>query len=316
MQKTAVIFGGTGFIGRNIVKALAQRGFLIKVATRVPESAYLLKPLGDIGQINPIHCDYSDYNSIAEIAQGADYIINCVGILFERGKKRTFTHIHGDLAESIAAAAAVAKAKRLIHISALGADKASSAYAQSKRDGEERVRKAFPQATILRPSIVFGRDDDFFNKFAQMAQIMPFLPLIGGGHTKFQPVYVGDLAQAVLNIIDLPCHGEASPCGKIYELGGPDVLSFKGLFEEMFKYTQQPRSLVSMSFGLSKLNAMILSLLPTPLLTTDQVESLKTDNIVNPEAAGFAALNIQPTALDTVLPDYLVTYRPGGRFAA
>lgn len=315
MQKTAVIFGGTGFIGRNLVEALAERGYTVKVATRVPEAAYFLKPLGDVGQIVPVFCDYQDYDSIATLTAGADYVFNCIGILCERGA-RSFTAIHVDLAESIATAAAVGGAKRLVHISALGADKSKSHYAQSKREGEKRVLKAFPDATILRPSIVFGEDDSFFNKFARLAQILPALPLIGGGETKFQPVYVGDVVKAAMAAIDLPSTGPDAPLGKIYELGGPDILTFKQLFEKMFAYTGQPRCLMTLPFELAKLQAVFLNLLPNPLLTPDQVESLKTDNIVSAKALTLADLQITPTALDIILPDYLITYRPGGRFAA
>ena len=316
MQKTAVIFGGTGFIGRNIVKAMAQRGMRIKVATRVPESAFFLKPLGDIGQIVPVACDYTDYNAIAELTSGADYVINCIGILFEKPGKQAFTRIHADLPESIATAAAISKVKRFVHISALGIDQSSSDYAASKLDGETRILKALPNAIILRPSIVFGKDDDFFNKFAQIAQISPVLPLIGGGETRFQPIYVEDVVNAVLQAIDIPASAKNAPLGKIYELGGPDVLTFKQIFEKLMHYTGLKRCLIPLPFEIAKIQASILSLLPKPLLTKDQVESLKSDNIVSKKSLTLSDLDIDPTSLDIVLPTYLTTYRPGGRFSA
>lgn len=312
-QKTAVIFGGTGFIGRNIIKELAKEGMQIKVATRVPESAYFLKPYGDVGQITPLYYSADDFNSIALIVSGADYVINCVGILFERGKD-SFTKIHADLAENIATAAAITKAKRLVHISALGCDQSQSEYAKSKLDGETRVSKAFPNATILRPSIVFGADDDFFNRFAKLSKIMPFFPLIGGGNTRFQPVYVGDVAKAALAIINQNDQGENSPLGKIYELGGPEILTFKEIYETLFEHTQIARPLVPVSFSFAKCQATFLSLMPTPILTKDQVESLKTDNIISTSARKLRDLKIDPTGLGAILPSYLTTYRPGGRF--
>ena len=316
MQKTAVIFGGTGFVGRNIVKALAQRGMRIKIATRVPEAAFFLKPLGDIGQIVPVAYDPADYNAIAELISGADYVFNCVGILFEKPGKQSFTHIHAELPESIATAAAISNVKRLIHISALGIDTSSSNYAASKLDGEKRVLKAFPNATILRPSIIFGKDDDFFNKFAKIAQVAPFLPLIGGGHTQFQPIYIEDVVKAALQAIDMPTSDKTSPLGKIYELGGAEVFTFKQIFEKLLHYTGLKRCLVPLPFEIAKMQASILSLLPKPLLTKDQVESLKSDNIVGKKALTLSDLNIEPTSLDIILPTYLTTYRPGGRFSA
>lgn len=308
MQKTATIFGGTGFIGRQIVKQLAQAGHKIKIATRAPESAYELKTQGDVGQITPIACDINDFDSITNAIEGSDYVINCIGILFET-KRQTFARIHTDLPESIATASAIHKVERLIHISALGAGTAASKYAKSKYEGETKLLKAFPSATILRPSIVFGHDDSFFNRFAKLANKLPFLPLIGGGHTKFQPVYVGDVAKAAVTALTAPTQG------KIYELGGSQTLSFKQLFELMFQYTNNPKPLLPLPFLVAEMQATIMEKLPNPMLTCDQLISLKTDNIVSEKALTIADLNIQPTALETILPDYLTYYRPGGRFA-
>lgn len=313
--KTAVVFGGNGFIGKQIVQFLADQGVRIKVITRVPESAYELKPLGNVGQIVATTCDYSDAKALEALVRGADYVVNCIGILFEKGAKRTFERAHVTTPEAIAKACKKENVARLVHISALGVDQNSSKYAQSKLKGEKAVLKAFPQATILRPSVVFGEEDNFFNMFASLARVMPFLPLIGGGHTKFQPVYVCDVAQAAVKALTSHETGKASPLGQIYELGGPEVLSFKEIYTKMFSYTHQPRCLVSLPFGVAKVQASFMALMPTPLLTPDQVESLKSDNVVSEKALGLADLGIEPKGLDLILPTYLEAYRPGGRFA-
>ena len=315
IKKTALIFGGTGFIGRHIVKNLAAQGYQITIATRVPESAYTLKTAGDNGQIIPIQCDYSNYNAIAECVKDCEIVINCIGILYEK-RKGDFTRIHADLPESIAAACAVAKVKRLIHISALGIEQSTSQYAHSKREGETRLLKAFPQATILRPSIVFGEDDDFFNKFAALAKFLPALPLIGGGKTRFQPVHVGDVAKAA----SIKATSPGKSQGQIYELGGPDILTFKDIYTKLLHYTGQKRALIPLPFAIAEMQAALLSLLPgKPLLTQDQVESLKSNAIVSYDTKHIKTLNdlnITPTPLDMILPDYLINYRAGGRFAA
>jgi len=308
--KTACVFGGTGFIGRQVVRELAERGYRIKIATRVPERAYFLKPCGQVGQIVPVPCDYQDPKSIAEVIKDCDAVVNTIGILYQQGKHSRFKKIHAELPSTIAKACAKAGVESFVHISALGADKAGSRYARSKLEGEKAVRSNFKQATILRPSIVFGEDDSFFNMFAKMAGVLPALPLIGGGKTKFQPVYVGDVADAVMKAIEKP---EAQ--GKIYELGGPEVKTFKELFELMFKYTGQRRALVPLPFFVAKIEALFLQLLPKPLLTPDQVESLKSDNVVQGGALTLSDLGIEPHSLDSILPTYLEQYRPGGRFA-
>lgn len=311
--KTATVFGGTGFVGTQIVRELAAKGVLVKVATRVPERAYFLKPCGNVGQVVPVQCMYGDPKSVAKAVEGSDIVVNCIGVLFEKGGQ-TFQKAHVDIPSSIAKAAKKAGAKSLVHISALGVDQATSKYAESKLEGEKAVFSNFKNAVILRPSIVFGENDNFFNMFAGMSKVLPALPLIGGGETKFQPVFVGDVADAVMAVIE---SGDAAnvSAGKVYELGGPEVLSFKALFELMFEYTQCRVPLVPLPFGLAKVQATFLSLLPKPLLTRDQVESLKTDNIVGEDALTLLDLGVNATALDSVLPNYLERYRKGGRFA-
>lgn len=307
-DKIITVFGGTGFIGRQIVRDLAARGARIKVATRVPESAFFLKPLGNIGQITPILCDYFDEESIRAVVQGSDAVINCVGILFEKKHSR-FAYTHGDLPGVIGDAARKLKVPRVIHISALGIEKSNSRYAASKRDGEKNLHAAFPKATILRPSVVFGTDDNFFNMFAGLAQIMPALPLIGGGYTRFQPVYVGDVANAVIAALDTP-----ESAGKTYELGGPDILTFRQIYETLFRETGRRRCLVTLPWGLAKIKAGFMELMPTPPFTRDQVEQLKVDCVVGEKAKTLADLGLTATPLSLVLPHYLSRFKPGGRF--
>lgn len=311
-NKTACIFGGSGFIGTQIIRELARLGYQVKVASRIPESAYFLKPAGSVGQVVPMACDYSP-KSVHDIIKGCEVVVNCVGILFKK-KKGDFTRIHSDLPAVIAKAAHKAKAKRFVHISALGVDHSSSKYAKSKLEGEAAVLKNYKKATILRPSVVFGENDDFFNMFARMAQILPALPLIGGGHTKFQPVFVGDVADAAIKAISLNGQHAESVQGKVFELGGPEILNFKEIYELLFEHIGFSRALVPLPFFAAKIQASFLSLLPKPLLTRDQVESLKSDNIVQKNALALDNLDISPTSLSLVLPNYLVQYRPGGRF--
>lgn len=307
--KTACIFGGTGFIGRQIVRELAERGIRVKVATRVPEKAFFLKPCGSVGQIVPFRTDYNDPKSLQQAVSGCDYVVNTIGILFEK-KKSGFERIHADLPAAIATACKKEGVKSFVHISALGVENNKSKYAQTKLEGEKAARKNFKNVSILKPSVVFGPDDDFFNRFAKLAKITPFLPLIGGGHTKFQPVYVGDVADAAIK-----CLLSENYAGGTYELGGPDVVSFKEIYEILFEHTKDPKPLVKMPWGIAKLQGSIMSLAPTPPLTADQVESLKVDNVVSGEGATLKDLDIKPKSMDCVLPTYLARYRPGGRFA-
>ncbi len=308
--KTATVFGGTGFVGSLVVRELAKRSIRIKVATRVPESAYFLKPAGSVGQVVPFACNYRDPASIALAVSGSDYVVNCVGILAEK-KKGDFTRIHTDLPAEIAKACKNEGVKRLVHISALGIEDSTSRYAQTKLEGEKLLHKNFKTATILRPSVIFGEGDSFFNMFAEMARYLPALPLIGGGWTRFQPVFAGDVADAAMAALER----EDTP-GNIYELGGPEILNFREIYQRLFKFTGRQRKLVKIPFCMAKIQAFFMGVIPNPPLTRDQVESLKTDNVVSQKALNLEDLDIHPTALDLILPLYLETYRAGGRFAA
>lgn len=301
------IFGGSGFVGKQIVEKLARAGWILKIASRIPEKANALKVSGHPGQIVPVFCDYSDPQSIAAAVAGADMVVNCIGILFEK-RKGGFHKAHVAIPQDIAKACKKHSVKRLVHISALGVDKASSDYAASKREGERTLRKSFPALTILRPSVIFGPDDNFFNMFARLARLSPVLPLIGGGKTKFQPVYVGDVAAAIYAALTNP----KAP-GQIYELGGPDILTFREIYERLFLYTNRRRMLLPLPFGLAKIQAFFMERLPTPLLTRDQVESLKTDNIVSETALTLKDLDIEPTSIAIIMPSCLVHFCPGGR---
>jgi NADH dehydrogenase len=301
------VFGGSGFVGRAVVQELARGGARVRVACRRPDEALRCKPAGDVGQIVPIPANVRDDASVAAAVRGADAVINLVGVLYESGRQ-TFHAVHAEAPGRIAAAAAAAGAKRLVHVSAIGADAAAgSAYARSKGAGERAVRAAFPAATIVRPSIVFGPEDGFFNLFAGLARFTPVLPLIGGGHTRFQPVYVGDVAEAVRAALV-----SADAAGRTYELGGPRVYSFRALLELMLSVIERRRLLVPVPFCLATAEAFFLEKIPMPLLTRDQVNQLKTDNVVTPGAAGLADLGIRATALEVVLPTYLTRYRRGG----
>lgn len=312
-NKVATIFGGTGFIGQHIVWELARQDYTVKIATRTPEKAYFLRPAGVVGQIVPVKYDPNDPESIAGVVKGSDFVVNCVGLLAEKGKA-TFQKAHVDLPSHIARACAAEKrVSRFVHISALGVEKSQSKYAKTKLAGEKALMEHYPKATILRPSIVFGPEDGFFNMFATMACFLPALPLIGGGKTKFQPVFVGDVADAAIQAIEIPAVGEKNPRGKIFELGGPEILSFKELLERVFRHINRKRFLVPLPWSLAKLQAGVMSILPNPPLTPDQVVSLKTDNIVGDDARTLKELGITPTGMSLILPTYLNRYRPGGR---
>jgi NADH dehydrogenase len=311
-ETLVTVFGGSGFLGRHVVRALARQGYRIRPAVRRPDLAGHLQPLGRVGQIHAVQANLRYPASVEAAVRGADVVINLVGILFERGKQR-FEAVQAQGAHTVAQAAAAAGA-RLIHVSALGADPDSPAlYARSKAAGETAVLATTPDATILRPSIVFGPEDDFFNRFASLARLSPALPLIGGGETKFQPVFVGDVAQAISSAV-----GGRAKGGTIYELGGPEVRTFRELMEYVLAVTERRRLLVPLPFGLAKLQAMFLQLLPTPLLTPDQVELLRTDNVVSPAAQAegrtLPALGVEPTALEAVVPSYLWRFRKAGQF--
>lgn len=310
-DKVVCLFGGTGFIGHHIVQVLAREGYRIKILSRVPESGYELKTYGAVGQIVSCPCNYNDEKSIQQAVSGAYACVNLVGILFEKGKN-TFQKAHCDLPAKIAKACKTEKVKKLIHISALAVDKAQSKYAKSKIQGEKAVHAIFPAATILRPSVVFGAGDSFFNMFAKLSLFLPALPLIGGGKTKFQPVFVGDIADAVQRIVADNGDGSA---GKIYELGGPEIVSFKEIYERLLKAINRQRALVHVPFFVAGIQGAVMSLIPKPLLTADQVKSLRTDNIVSAGAFTFGDLGIEPTAMGAILPTYLSCFKRGGRFA-
>jgi len=301
------VFGGSGFLGRHTVRALARAGWRIKVATRHPNRAFFLRPLGSVGQIDFVKCDVADAASVASAVKGANAVVNLTGILFE--KSQTFADVQADGAANVAQAAAAAGAGALVHISAIGADMNSDAhYAVTKAHGEQAVREAFPKAVILRPSLIFGPEDGFFNKFAGMARILPALPLIGGGHTRFQPVFVGDVARAILA-------GLSRQDGRTYELGGPSTYSFKELLQLILRETGRKRALIPLPFGIASLQAMFLQILPNPPLTMDQVRLLKRDNVVCATATGLSDLGITPTSVEAVIPSYLWRYRAKGEYA-
>ncbi len=311
--KLITIIGGSGFLGRHIVRALAKRGYRIRVACRRPDLAGHVQPLGTPGQIMPVQANVRYPASLAAACDGAFAVINLTGILYGSGAQ-SFDAIHVFGAEASAKAAKAAKARLFIQVSAIGADAASaSEYARSKAQGEVRARAAFPGAIVIRPSIVFGPEDGFFNKFAGLARLSPALPLIGGGATKFQPVFVGDIAEAVARLIDA---GEAN--GHTYEFGGPEVLSFKELMRFTLETIGRKRLLVPLPWAIAKMQAMILGLLPKPLLTGDQVELLKTDNVVSEAAVRerrtLEGLGISPRGIAGIVPTYLYRYRRAGQF--
>ena len=306
----ATVFGGSGFIGRYVVRNLAQQGWQVRVAVRRPDQALFLKTCGGVGQVTPIAANIRDDRSVQAAVAGADIVVNLVAILYQSGPQR-FDAVQAAGAGRVAAAAMAAGVKRLAHFSAIGADaKSDSAYARTKAEGEALVTRDFPGATILRPSIVFGPEDDFFNRFARMAQVSPVLPLLGGGITKFQPVYVGDVAAAAMRVLE-----DEAAAGKTYELGGPQVYSFRELLEIMLRVIDRRRYLLGLPFGLAAAQATFLQLLPKPPLTVDQVRLLKRDNVVSAAALTLKDLGIAPSALDLVLPTYLDRYRPRGHYS-
>jgi NADH dehydrogenase len=313
VNKLVTVFGGSGFIGRHVVRALAKRGYRIRVAVRRPELAGFLQPLGRVGQIHAVQANLRHPRSVEAAARDADVVVNLVGLLYERGRQR-FDSVHARGAEAVALAAAAFGAS-LVHGSAIGADPESpSLYARSKSMGEKLVLAAMPEAVIMRPSIVFGPEDSFFNRFASLARFSPVLPLIGGGATRFQPVFVGDVAAAIAAAVD----GSAKP-GTIYELGGPEIRSFRELMEYTLAVIERRRLLPPLPFPLASLQASVLGLMPKPLLTTDQVELLKRDNVVSGEAQRqgrtLKDLGIDPVALEAVVPSYLWRYRKAGQFS-
>ena len=309
-SKLVTIFGGSGFLGRQTVRALAKAGWRIRVAVRHPNMTFFLKPTGAVGQIAAVKCDVTDPQQVAAALAGADAAVNLTGILYSGGGQN-FEEVHADGAGHIAEAAAKAGVKALVHVSAIGADSESpSRYAQTKAEGETRMRAAFPAATILRPSIVFGPDDSFFNRFAGLARISPILPLIGGGTTRFQPVFVGNVAAAIATALS-----SEGARGKTYELGGPTVYSFRELMQIVCEQTGRKRVLMPIPFGIAMIQAFFLQMAPKPMLTPDQVRLLKVDNVVSPTALTLADLGITPTSVEAEVPAYLWRYRSKGEYA-
>jgi uncharacterized protein YbjT (DUF2867 family) len=303
-NRLITIFGGTGFVGRHLVPRLAQRGARMVVISRDPARGRHLQPICAVGQIVVQRADLASEQALGHVLQGAYAAVNLIGILHE-SRRGQFDEVQGELPGRIAKVAAEAGVARLVQVSAIGADpESNSAYARSKAMGERLVLERFPSATILRPSIVIGPEDSFFNRFAEMARFLPALPLIGGGTTKYQPVYAGDVAEAMVAALT-----REDVFGKTYQLGGPKVYSFVELMRYMLEVTGRRRLLMPMSYDLARLQARFLELLPVPPLTRDQVELLKVDNVVEAGAPGLATLDIAPTPIELIVPDYLARYR-------
>ncbi len=316
MNKLVTIFGGSGFVGRYIARRMAKEGWRVRVAVRRPNEALFVKSYGAVGQVEPVLCNIRDDASVRSVTAGANAVVNCVGILNKSGKN-TFDAVQAEGAGRVARIAADMGVGTMVHVSAIGADRGSdSVYAQSKAAGEAAVLAAFPDAMIVRPSIVFGTEDGFFNRFAAMSRLGPILPVVGAA-TRFQPVFVDDVAHAAVKGVLGQAHG-------IYELGGPEVATFRDLMGRMLAVIQRRRLVVNVPFLAASvmgsvfdgLQAVTLGLFNNGLITRDQVRNLRKDNVVAAGAKGFADLAITPTAMDGVLPDYLWRYRPSGQYAA
>jgi len=316
MSKLVTIFGGSGFVGRYIARRMAAEGWRVRVAVRRPHEAGFVRPYGAVGQVEPVFCNIRNDDSVRAVLGGADAVVNCVGVLNEVGKN-TFAALQAEGAGRIARLAAEAGIDTMVHVSAIGADADSrSAYARTKAAGEAAVREHQPRAVILRPSIVFGPEDQFFNRFAGMAQLGPVLPVVGAG-TRFQPVYVDDVAAAAVKGV----LGQCDP--GVYELGGPDVMTFRELMLLMLRIIRRRRLVMNMpfpmatamGFGFDMLQKASLGLIENKMITRDQVANLRRDNVVGDGARGLADLGIAPTAMAAVLPDYLWRFRPGGQYA-
>lgn len=314
MTRLVTVFGGSGFVGRHVVRALARQGWRVRAAVRRPDLAGHLQPMGIVGQVMPVQANLRYPDSVMHAVEGADAVVNLVGILYETGRQ-SFEAVQAEGARSIARAAARAGITNVVHLSAIGADAASPAlYARSKAAGEAAVLAERPSSVILRPSVVFGPEDNFFNQFAGLARMLPALPLIGGGETRFQPVFAGDVAEAVARALD----GKAK-AGTVYELGGPSVRSFREILEYILAETGRNRPLVPLPFPIAELQGRILQMLPMrPLLTRDQVLMLKSDNIVSQAAAAegrtLEGLGIAPESIEAIVPTYLYRFRKAGQF--
>jgi uncharacterized protein YbjT (DUF2867 family) len=317
MSRLVTIYGGSGFIGRYIARRMAKEGWRVRVAVRRPNEAIFVRPYGTPGQVEPILCNIRDDASVRAVMAGADAVVNCVGIL-NRSGKNTFDAVQAEGPARVARIASELGVAHLVQISAIGADKNSdSDYSRTKGLGEAAVLQAFPSAVILRPSVVFGNEDGFFNRFAGMARFGPVLPVVGAD-TRFQPVYVDDVAQAAV----LGATGRAKP--GIYELGGPDVATFRALMAQMLAVIQRSRVVLNIPFffarimagGFDLLQFVTGGLIENGMVTRDQVRNLERDNVVSPGAKGFADLGIQPASIESILPEYLWRYRPSGQYAA
>lgn len=316
--KLATVFGGSGFVGRQIVWFLARRDYRVRAAVRRPDLAGYLQPMGVVGQVHAVQANLRFADSVVRAVEGADTVINAVGILAPEGAQ-TFDAVHVEGARRVAKAARAAGARRLVHISAIGADSDSnSRYAVTKAAGEAAVLEEFPSAIILRPSIVFGPEDKFFNRFAALARISPVLPLVGGGHTKFQPVFSSDVGQAAANAAI-----DAGVPGTIYEIGGPQVVTFRDILQAVLRYSGRHRLLLPVPFWLMQLQAALTWPLPNSVrpITLDQIRLLKHDNVVTDaakrEGRTLAALGVaQPASIDAVVPEYLERFKPKGQYAS
>jgi len=314
MQGLVTVFGGSGFVGGQVVRALAKAGYRVRVAVRQPNLAYRMRMLGDVGQIEVVQANARVPSSVARALDGAEGCVNLVGVLWESGRQK-FQSIHAMAARNIAEAAAKAGVTRLVHVSAIGAKADSeSKYFRSKADGEAAVRAAFPGATIVRPSLVFGVEDKFFNKFAQIAALAPVMPLVGGD-TRVQPVFVGDVAAVIAKAVASP-----AAAGVTYELGGPTVYTMREILQLILTETGRARPLVALPWPIASLIGSLgdiqASILPiAPPLTSDQVEMLKTDNVAEGGLPGLAEAGVVPTAVEAVVPTYLYRYRKGGQYA-
>ena len=309
-QKIATIFGASGFIGRHLIRRLTKKDFRIVAATRSPYLHGYLKPLGNPGQIDLEKVNLFDEERLRTLIKNSDVVINLVGILYET-KKQKFEDIHIKFPDLLSKLCSELNIEKLVHISALGINETvSSQYMQSKLKGEKNILNNFNRSVILRPSIIFGPEDNFFNQFASLAEFLPALPLIGGGLTYFQPIYVGDIAKSIVTVVE-----KEEINNNIYELGGPQTFTFKELMKILLKQIRKKRFLVPIPFLLAKFQAKILQLLPKPLLTTDQVEILKYDNIVTNNYPTIKDLKISPKTIESVLPDYIWRFRKGGQFA-
>lgn len=315
MSKLVTIYGGSGFVGRYVARRMAKQGWRVRVAVRRPNEALFVKPYGAVGQVEPVLCNVRDDASVRAAMQGADAVVNCVGVLLAVGKN-TFQQVHAVAAERIAKIATEENVGQLVHVSSLASSpEAPSQYGRTKALGDAAVLKAFPNAVILQPSIIFGQEDAFFNRFANMARMSPVIPIVGAD-ALFQPVYVDDVAAAA----EKGVLGLAEP--GVYELGGPDVESFRDVIKRMLRHVQRRRGVISIPFVIARINAfffdmiqkLTFDLVPSPL-SRDQVRSLRVDTVVREGAKGFSDLDIQPKAMDAILPDYLWRFRENGQYA-